>query len=178
MKTTAQWLKFSVIASGRSLAGYQLNRFLKSSRVERLGLWFQFLNGIWTWSSGFVIELPSEPFSQIWAKHLSKKTLIPVLLSLAWQCGVILNRVTFTWNAAVLNPCPGYRPKVNSTAEDKERYVIDWCEEVVCLCVGSWGPGPVQALKAFVHYDQTGKPRGCFSFQSINGISIAPISSV
>ena len=145
-------------ASGRSLAGYHIDQLLKSFRAERPRSVITFPK----WDLALVMRVlskpPFEPLASSSPKNLTRKTVFLLLMATARRCGDIHaidpSRVTFTRNAAILEPYPGYLPKVRNCAEGQERYqpivvkslsAITADPEELVLC-------PVRALKIYDEY--------------------------
>ncbi len=118
------------------------------------------------WDLALVLSMltkpPYEPLSQAPFKDLAAKTVFLLLLASSRRRGDIHaidpKRVTFMKDAAILVPCPGYLPKIRSTAEGQTRYqpivvrslrALTNDEDELSLC-------PVRALRL---YDTAAKLR-------------------
>lgn len=144
---------------GRSLnSSVHVEQLLKSFRVERP----RTVHRLPKWDLNLVLRTltrpPFHPLDICQPSYLSSKTAFLLLLASARRRGDIHaidpKRVTFTPRGVVLEPYPGYLPKVRSTAEGEARYApivvksldaITTDPDELSLC-------PVRALKAYDKY--------------------------
>ena len=146
-----------------STESYHLTQLLKSFKVDRP----RSLVVHPKWDLALVLSMlskpPYEPLQRASFKDLSAKTVFLLLLASSRRRGDIHaidpKRVTITTAGhAILVPCPGYLPKIRSTAEGQSRYQpilirslssLTTDEAELTLC-------PVRALR---HYETVAKQR-------------------
>ena len=113
--------------SGRTATeSYHLTQLMKSFKAERP----RSLVVHPKWDLALVMSMltkpPFEPLQQASFRDLGAKTVFLLLLASSRRRGDIHaidpKRVTFTDRGVVLVPCPGYLPKISSTAEGQRRY--------------------------------------------------------
>jgi integrase len=120
------------------------------------------------WDLNLVLRaLSKPPFHPIGSSapvFLTQKTVFLLLLATARRRGDIHaidpKRVTFTPTGVVLEPCPGYLPKVMSTAEGQVRYAPIVVKSLSALTndPNELSLCPVRALKAYDRYASARKP--------------------
>jgi hypothetical protein len=144
---------------GRSLSdSYQIEQLLKSFEVERPRSVVAFPR----WDLALVLRVlrhrPYEPLETAQPVFLARKTVFLLLLASARRRSDVHaidpSRITYTSSGVILEPFPGYLPKVAATAEGGARYlpiVIRKLSELthdpdeLLLC-------PVRALKLYDAY--------------------------
>ncbi len=143
-------------AVGRSLTdSYHVSRLLRSFRVERPRSCFTFPR----WDLNLVLRVlarppfsPVDPTKPLWR---SAKTVFLLLLASARRRGDIHaidpRRITFTRTGAILEPFPGYLPKIRSTAEGESRYqpIVIRSLSAITDDPGELALCPVRALRSY-----------------------------
>jgi hypothetical protein len=114
--------------TGRTLEDhFAITSLLKTFRAERPRTVHTFPK----WDLALVLRVlskaPFEPLSDAAPLQLTRKTLFLLLLASARRVGDIHaidpHRVIIQKKAVILQPVPGYLPKISSTAEGNKRYV-------------------------------------------------------